>query len=372
MHTLDRMLFLAFLRSYVIVLVSLLSLYVVLDLFTNLDDFSEKGGLEETLVNIGRYYGVRISQIFDRLSEAIALLAAMFTVAWMQRNNELLPQLSAGISAHRVLRPVIVGSMLVLTLGPLNQELIIPRVADQLQADRDDPDQTRKVEVRGVYDSTGVHLEGGMAVRQERKVINGFFATFPETGANEIYHLSAEEAVYVPAGAAGKVPERPDLTGGWILYQTLPEIVPEPLPEALTQLGPRRYFLRTRDADFDALTRRANWYLFASTPKLRELLASPDPVRLAPIAVLFHMRFTRPLVGAILVVFGLAIILRDQNRHVLINTGLCLVMCGLFYIAIYGCKYLGEHDFIAPPLAAWGPVLLFGPAALTYYDAIQS
>ena len=42
MHTLDRMLFFAFVRSYAIVLTSLLSLYVVIDLFTNLDDFAGK------------------------------------------------------------------------------------------------------------------------------------------------------------------------------------------------------------------------------------------------------------------------------------------------------------------------------------------
>jgi len=371
MHTLDRMLFLSFVRSYVIVLVSLLSLYVVIDLFTNLDDFSETGRLEETVTNIFRYYSVRVCQIFDRLSEAICLLAAMFTVAWMQRNNELLPQLSAGISTHRVLRPILLGSALVLTLGPLNQELMIPRIADELQTSRDDPDRHRDVEVRGTFDSTGIHIEGASASRNDR-TIKKFFATFPETGVGGMVHLSAEKAVYVPPGQPGGVPDRADLSGGWVLHMTSPEVVPDPLPEALTPLAPRRYFLQTRDADFDSMTRVPNWYLFASTAHLREILSRPDPGRLAQVAVLFHMRFTRPLVGAVLVIFGLAIILRDQNRHVLINTGLCLVMCALFYASVYGFKYLGENDYLAAPLAAWAPVLVFGPAAFTYFDAIQT
>ena len=41
MHTLDRMLFVSFLRAYLICLVSTLSLYVVVDLFTNIDDFTQ-------------------------------------------------------------------------------------------------------------------------------------------------------------------------------------------------------------------------------------------------------------------------------------------------------------------------------------------
>jgi lipopolysaccharide export system permease protein len=369
MHTLDRMLFAAFLRSYIIVLVSLLSLYVVIDLFTNLDDFSHTGGLREMAANVTRYYAVRVCQIFDRLSEAICLLAAMFTVAWTQRSNELLPQLSAGVPTHRVIRPVLIGACLVLTLGPLNQEFVIPRIADELQAAKDDPDRTKEVPVRGTFDSTGVHLEGGLGFRAERRV-KGFYVTFPETGPVGMSHLGAEEAVYYPPGEP--VPGRPELSGGWVLYQTTPEEIPGGPPAALTPLGPRRYFLKVRDADFEAMTRTASWYLFASTPQLRSILSRPEHGRLAPVAVLFHMRFTRPLVGVLLVCFGLAIILRDQNRHVLISTGLCLVMVTVFYIAVYGCKYLGEHDLLAPPLAAWGPVLLFGPVAVAYFDAMQT
>jgi lipopolysaccharide export system permease protein len=43
--------------------------------------------------HILKYYGIKTMQIFDRLCEAIVLLAAMFTVAWMQRSNELAPLL---------------------------------------------------------------------------------------------------------------------------------------------------------------------------------------------------------------------------------------------------------------------------------------
>ncbi|MGL4419463.1 MAG: LptF/LptG family permease, partial [Gemmataceae bacterium] len=124
MMTLDRMVLIAFVRSYLIVLVSLLSLYIVIDLFTNLDDFAGRGSFLGMLEHIGKYYGVRVLQIFDRLCEAITLLAAMFTISWMQRNNELLPQLSAGISTHRIIRPVILGSMTMLCLGPINQEYL--------------------------------------------------------------------------------------------------------------------------------------------------------------------------------------------------------------------------------------------------------
>lgn len=361
--TLDRMYLINYLRSYLIVLVSLLSLYIIVDLFTNLDDFS-KGGFVAMLKHVGGYYSVRVSQIFDKLSEAISLLGAMFTVAWLQRNNELLPQLSAGISTRRVIRPILTGACLTLILGPLNQEFVIPRIAEQLAIPKDDPELDKPTVVQGAYDPYGLHIEGIAAYRKDLKV-NWLFVTFPDTGSTGMVHLSAETAVYVPPGDG-------PLTGGWHLYKTKPDTLDGPLPRGLTAVSPGQYFLKTAEIDFDTVTRGANWYLFGSTPQLRELLAKPDARRQSPVAVVFHMRLTRPIVGALLVLLGLSVILRDQNRNVFINAGLCLVMCALFYGGVYGCKFLGEADLVSPALAAWLPVMLFGPVALTLFDAIHT
>src|SRR3954453_24259855 len=98
MKLLDRVLFGAYVKAYLLCLVSLLSLYVVIDLFTKLDDLTNHvQGLSAVLRYLGTYYGYQVIRIFDQLCEAIVLLAAMFTVAWVQRNNELLPLLSAGV-----------------------------------------------------------------------------------------------------------------------------------------------------------------------------------------------------------------------------------------------------------------------------------
>jgi len=361
--TLDRMFFINYVRSYLIVLISLLTLYIIVDLFTNLDDFSGHG-FTAMVEHILFYYSTRISQIFDRLSEAITLLGAMFTVAWMQRNNELLPQLSAGISTRRVLRPILAGAAVTLTLGPLNQEFVIPRIADYLSTARDDPDQKKPIQVRGTYELGGLHVEGVAAFRNEQKIY-WFFITFPENGPTGMLHLSAKEARYVPRGAEER-------SGGWMLFNTEPWVIEGPMPPNLTMISPGQFFLRSEEIDFDAVTRGSNWYLYASTPELRRVLAKPDARRQAAVAVVFHMRMTRPLIGALLVLLGLSIILRDQNRNVFISAGLCLIMCAVFFMAVYGCKFLGENDYLSPPLAAWLPVMLFGPLSVALFDSIHT
>ena len=88
-------------------------------------------------------------------------MAATFTVAWMQRNNELLPQLSAGIPTRRVIRPVLLGAAITISLAPLNQEFVIPEVADELMTARDDPEGSKAQVLMGAFDTVRRPLEGG-------------------------------------------------------------------------------------------------------------------------------------------------------------------------------------------------------------------
>src|SRR4051812_34007944 len=143
MRILDQERYRAFLKAYVICFISLVGLYIVIDSFTNLDEFTEvTEGTGELLSHMGRYYSIRLCSIFDLLYSVMTMMAAIFTVTWMQRNNELLAMLAAGISTQRVIRPVWVATIAVSLLAVLNQEWVMPRYASELQKTHDD-DGTR-------------------------------------------------------------------------------------------------------------------------------------------------------------------------------------------------------------------------------------
>lgn len=363
--TLDRMVLGAFFRSYLIVWTSLISLFVVIDLFTHLDAYVNRPGGFVTIAGyIARYYMFRTPQVFDFLAEPITLIAATFSVAWMQRNNELLPQLSAGIPTLRIIRPLLFGAMITLTFAPLNQEFIIPQIADELMTARDDQEGAKAQVLMGAYDTSGVHLEGQAGFRRDKR-IEHFFATFPESSPSGMLHLSASEAVYVPPGDG-------PLTGGWMLMNTTPETFTSPLPTKLTPLGTGRAFLKTDTADFDTVSRGGAWYVHASTSHLREMLTGAEPRRQVKMAVTFHTRITRPIVGCLLVLVGVSVILWNPNRHVILSSGLCLIVAAGFFACRIGCKALGDADYITPPLAAWLPVMVYGPLAVVSMDAVHT
>ena len=177
--------------------------------------------------------------------------------------------------------------------------------------------------------------------------------------------MMAEEAVYIPPGEG-------EYSGGWLLTHATPATFEDKPPPNLKMIDPGKFFLYTRDVDFDVVSRGATWFMYAPTLKLRELLSRPEPRRQSKIAVLFHMRLTRPLVGVLLVLLGLSVILRNTNRHVFISAGLCLALSVCFFLCILGAKFLGDNGYASPPLAAWLPVILFGPLTVVWFDSIHT
>ncbi len=370
----DWLLVKGYVKAYIVCLISLLSLYIVVDLFMNLDEFTaHHHGTLDVAKHIASYYGYRMTKFFDQLCEPIVLLSAMFTIAFMQRHNELLPLLSAGMSTRRVVLPVLVSAWIMLSLAVANGELLIPRVAHHLAMEKDDPDGGKEVSVHGAYEHNGVLINGERGQRKGMLVRN-FYCTIPGSVGGHLLEVSAEEACYIPRQA-----DNPR-SGGWLLTRATPaklddwehtEIL-EPYRSEKEGGDPGKYFLHTRDVDFDAVTRQGRWFQLASTAQLYQELQRPDILRVPEMAVMFHMRLTRPFLGMILVLMGLSMILTDQNRNVFISVGLCLVLCGIFAAAIFASKHLGDKDILAPALAAWLPVLIFGPVALVMFDAVHT
>ncbi len=129
MQIIDRYLLRQFVQVFFICFVSLTGLYVVFDAFSNLDEFirhTEKQG--KLLTTMGTYYAYRSVFFFERTSGVLALVAAMFTITWFERYNELTALSAAGISTRRVVTPIILAAAAISLVGVVSREMIIPRI----------------------------------------------------------------------------------------------------------------------------------------------------------------------------------------------------------------------------------------------------
>jgi lipopolysaccharide export system permease protein len=357
---------LSYFKAYLISLVSLVGLFIIVDLFLNYEELTaqRKESFESVVRFIGIYYGYKSFVIFDRLCEVVVLLAGMFSVAWMQRSNELLPLLSAGVSTRRAVQPVLLCAFLMMGLVAVNQEFALPNIDVWLIDNRQNPEGDKEsTDVRGAFDpSTKVFLSARAVVKKDG-LLKDAYINIPAAQGRSLTIVHAKEAHFDA--------ERE----GWVLKgaTTSCDLAtwPESPEQILRPLGDGDYFLKTKDLDLETMTRSKNWYQYLPTWRLLKELDRPDNVQRAFVALNFHTRLTRPLVGVILVLMGLSVILRDQNRNVFVSAGLCLGLCGVFYATLFACQSLGLN-YVPPAFAAWIPVFIFGPLSALMYAEVHT
>jgi hypothetical protein len=147
MKTLDRYIVRTFLSNAFLFLVVMMLLRIVLDLFANIDEFTEQSGsFMSVLGNIWEYYLTQSLVYFIELGGLIIVASAGFSLARMNHTNELTAMLASGVSLHRVVLPIIICSMLMGGLIILDQELLVPRVAHLLIRDPDEAGQMARKE----------------------------------------------------------------------------------------------------------------------------------------------------------------------------------------------------------------------------------
>ncbi len=214
MKILDKQRYWSFIKAYFICYVSLVGLYVVIDAFSNMDEFSKRAdGAVEMFRIMSRYYLVHQSQFFDQLCGVIGMMAAIFTVTWMQRNNEQLAILAAGVSTHRAIVPVLVSSVIVSAVSVYNQEVIIPTFGEELARRHDDDGQQRVNSVAIRLDSRENVIHAKQADRATRTIMP-FFCTIDKQCFGQMFELDGQQATYIP-------PDDPTapLKGGWLVRE---------------------------------------------------------------------------------------------------------------------------------------------------------
>ena len=139
MTILDRYMLRQFVQIFVICFLSLAGLYVVIDAFQHLDNFTAYADEHGSLVGVmAEYYAYQSFELFDRTSGMIAMIAAMFTVTWLQRHQEMTAMMAAGISKLRIVKPIIFAVVLLSVFAAANREFVIPQVRSELTRDTKD------------------------------------------------------------------------------------------------------------------------------------------------------------------------------------------------------------------------------------------
>ncbi len=147
----------SFLQSVLLWFAALMMLRIVIDLFVNLDEFSEDSTLSalELVRIIATHYILNVFVYFKEMGGLVIVAGAAFAVARMNQTNELTAMLASGVSLHRVVWPIIVCAILMGAIVILDQEFVLPNVRQHLILDEDEvaTQQKKRFQVRFLTDT---------------------------------------------------------------------------------------------------------------------------------------------------------------------------------------------------------------------------
>ena len=377
MRIIDRYLLLQFIQLFLICYISMTGLFVVIDAFTNIDHFmtfarAEGQSLGSVLLE---YYSYRTVAMFDWTSGILTLVAAMFTVTWIERYNEMTALLAAGVSRFRVLRPVILAAMVVVALAATNRELVMPQLRDHLTVDSKNISGDQGEELFSRYDSkTDILIDGDEAILATQTIVGPSFILPPQLSKYD-RQLSAAEAKFMPA--EGNRPSGYLLSGVKVPtdLRSKPSLMLEDQPVIVTPhdaswLADDQLFV-VSEVDFDLLTGGTAWRKYASTTELVAELKNPSVELGNDARMAIHSRLLQPLMDCTLLFLGLPLIVSRGNRNPYVAIGIAVIVVALFFAVSLGSQSLGNSGWIRPSLAAWLPLILFMPVAVFLADSLR-
>jgi lipopolysaccharide export system permease protein len=365
----DRYLLFLYFRVLTICFLSISGLLIVIHVFSNLDSLNKHSSENQiSLLDVCTdYYGPYLLSIFERLSALLALMAMLFTLAWLSKTNELTALLAAGVPKRRILRPLWLASFLVIGTAVGFREFAIPPFQDRLDRSPEDLSGVIPRPIRPAYDPDNFSLiQGRHLLPINRQIVDVQIKLRGGVLGSAIgSKLTASLATFVPANA--------DHADGYLLEGvTMPRSL-DKKPSVVDQHN-RPLLLTSFDnawlasgscflvssIEYEALRGGSSWQDFASTSELiTQLKTEKSPSSGDDLRVSIHQRFVRPLVDWSVLLLCIPILFGQPDRHMFWLAGVSLGMVGGFAALCMGLAAMGASGYLlSPSLAVWLPVLI--------------
>jgi lipopolysaccharide export system permease protein len=362
--TIDRYIASFFVRSYLMLLLAGVGLYIFADVLANLDEFTEDPALSTTqvLTNIADYYGNNLPLYYHQLGGVLLCAAASFTFAIMLQNNEMTALVAAGVPLQRLALPVIVTSVLLVALWLANAELLLPSFAHKVARRPDDLTHTRRVEVHCVRDDQNA-IVTAQELRTELGWMKGVYIIAPDADGRPSYLIRADAARWDPDQQLWQLERGARLTVGDVFGDAA-------MGAAIRWAPVDSYPLRLTPAQI-LLRQSSVWADLMSIRQMNRLLRSGNLPNKPAIAQARDIRFTQPLLAWILILLAVPFFLTREPSNVLAAGGKALLLTGACF-ALAFVAHSVPTDALTARVATAVPVLVFGPVAVLHFANVKT
>jgi len=367
---LDRYLLFLFLKIFAVCFTSFVGLFLVIHLFSNLDELAAlaepSGGWAQLLVD---FYVPRIAELFDKTAAVLVLISAIFAVNMMQKRRELLAIEAGGITLLRAIRPIIVAAICIIGLTVANREYVIPTLKDRLvRTPQNWLDQGKSDMVVQQDAATGIRFRGKEIMLAEKTIIEPK-VQLPATISSQHSRLTAQTASFEsadethPAGIRLKQVTQP------VSLASFSSIVTEETPVVYSPtdvdwLNEDELFV-VSDVTMEEAAFGNRLALYRTTPEMMAAVRKPRSWFGNNQKVGLHVRILQPFLDMTLLLLGLPLAISNSDRNIFVAAGISFAVVGAVSIVTLASQSLGTYNLIQPAaLSAWIPLLVFVPLAV--------
>jgi len=373
---LDRYVAKNFVIGYVIAFCVLMGLRMITDLFVNLDEFTEHETIKTAAIikNVLTFYALNCTLYFRDFAGMITAVAAAFSFGRMVRSNELVAVMASGISLKRIISPIVFLALLLTGVLLVDQEFVIPPLADKLVRSHDDLPGQESYDVRFIADSNGslinsVWFEAGNSTLHYPTIL-----LRRQIGDSDIWEvtgrITAETAVDSEQKGKWKLQSRDPRTGKIVPYGLHEKVgarsAPKPVPYYASNITARDVPIMRKSEHKTLLSLRALMTLEKQQTGIRDRfqLASQK-----------HFRITDPIINLVMLMVGLPILVCRDPKSMKSAIMISFSITGACFITTFVCKMLATEvvfDKVMPALWAWLPVFIFLPVAFIELDSMKT
>ncbi|MCD5401702.1 LptF/LptG family permease, partial [candidate division NPL-UPA2 bacterium] len=317
MRILDRYLARSLLTAYLGALLTFVSLYLIVDLFANSDEWLRAKMPASMVID---YYLNLIPEVFILIGPVALLLATLFGLGTLAKNNELTAIKASGISLYRTILPLLILSFFISLFTLLVNEVKVPPAARRVEEIK----RMRRGKDMFIYRNIQLFGEAGnmfyiQSFDKKRMVMEGLqVLRYSPQGFIES-RIDAKEAKWQE--------------GRWVLHQGFQKIYDERgvligRSEPLRELD-----IAETPEDFSAGERRKKELSFR---ELKEHIRTLEKRGFRPRRELveLHSKLSLPLINFIIILIGIPFALRTRRGGLMAGFGKALGI-GFVYLAFF-------------------------------------
>ncbi len=399
MKTLDRYIIKQFLMNFAILFVVLISLFVVVDLIVDLDEFVQAGAAHAdqwiggrvvaTVASVVDYYVPTVLLVYVFFNGLVVVGAMGFTLSNLQRSHELTAMIASGVSLYRVAAPLVVAGFCLSALTLPVQEFVLPPLAGKLVRSKSQLKlKGQGLDQKPVYyaPAGGGDLLSAKSFDPDAGVLQGVQIHDRDEAGRTRRFVRAKTAhwrsdVMTPGDTTPRF--------RWVFEEGYAEDIHQPGDASQggenTTVSPRGTVRRVGSYETDlspTVLQARQTAMFSNLLSIRELQGlannrAVDPGRRGKIRQIIWSRFSLMVLNGLLLVMALPFFLSRVPGNSLVSAlqaaGLCIGAWGGGLIMLQLSPASMPFQGLArPTLVAWLPVALYLPVAAWQLGKIKT